>query len=99
MGRRGKHYEVDNETFPTDTSYTVRGFRGIACRVLGHETEPDEDTEFSGYENRTGKVVIHMVGDDSLFSVDPDDCAPLAREEFCGECGQIGCCHDGLDRS
>jgi hypothetical protein len=39
-----------------------------------------------------------MVGDDRYFMFDPDDVSPLAREEFCGECGQVGCAHDGLIR-
>lgn len=29
---------------------------------------------------------------------DPEDITPLEREAYCGECGQIGCCHDGLER-
>jgi len=66
---------------------------GVALRVLGWQTEPDEDTEWSGYEQRTGRVVYRMVGDDQLFSADLDDLEPLAREDYCGVCGQIGCAH------
>jgi hypothetical protein len=40
-----------------------------------------------------------MVGDDVRFAFDPSDLEPIAREDYCGECGQIGCPHDGLDRS
>lgn len=39
-----------------------------------------------------------MVGDDTVHLIDVEDLRPLAREEFCGECGQIGCTHDGLER-
>lgn len=92
------HYEKDNETFNAG-AYTVRGYRGIAFAVLGWETEPDEDTEWSGMETRTGRVLAVMIGDDYKHSVDPDDLTPIAREEYCGVCGQIGCGHDGLDRS
>lgn len=92
------NYETDKEAFPAD-AYSVHGSSGIAWRVLGWETVSDEDTEWSGIETRTGRVVIHMVGDDRKFSYDPDEIKPIAREEYCGECGQMGCTHDGLDRS
>lgn len=95
---RRPHYEADDTTFNAD-AYTVRGYRGIAFYVLGWETEPDEDTEWSGYEVRTGQVLAVMIGDDRRHAVDPDDLTPLDRRAYCGECGQIGCAHDGLDRS
>jgi hypothetical protein len=93
------HYETDGATWPEDTAYKVRGFSGIACRVLGWEIRPDEHTVWSGVEERTGKVVVRMVGDDARFAVDPDDVTAIPRKDYCSECGQIGCCHDGLDRS
>lgn len=95
---RYPHYEESNEDFPAD-AYTVEGYSGIACYVMGWETEPDEDTEWTGIENRTGRVVCRMVGDDHNFAVDFEEVTPLDREAYCGECGQIGCQHDGLDRS
>lgn len=98
MARNRRHYESDDETFTAD-AYTVAGWgAGIAFRVLGWETEPDEDTEWSGCENRTGRVIVRMIGDDARHSVDESDITPIAREDYCGECGQIGCTHDGLDR-
>lgn len=96
---RGRtHYEADDTTFDAD-AYTVLGYAGIAFYVLGWEVEPDEDTEWSGIEARTGRVVVVMIGDDHRYVVDEEDIAPLEREAYCGECGQIGCGHDGLDRS
>jgi len=93
------NYEEDDETFNAD-AYQVLGWsQGIAWYVLGWETKPDADTEWSGYEVRTGNVVVMMVGDDRTFSVDIDDITPIEREEYCGSCGQIGCGHDGLVRS
>ena len=80
-------------------AYTVNGWgTGIAWYVRGWEVEPDEDTEWTGIMERTGRLIMTMVGDDARFSVDPDDVAPLDREDYCGECGQVGCRHDGLDR-
>jgi hypothetical protein len=92
------NYEVDDETFPAE-AYCVRGYAGVAFYVLGWEIEPDEDTEWSGCEVRTGRVLAVMVGDDQRHSLDPDDVTELPREDYCAGCGQIGCTHDGLDRS
>ena len=106
---RKSTFEKDAEAFPAG-AYTVKGYRGIAWYVLGWETEPgpsewyDEEAEewVSDEEPepvRTGQVVCVMVGDDRHFTFDRDDITPLAREDYCGECGQMGCTHDGLDRT
>jgi len=95
--RKRTGYERDDEAWSAE-AYTVRGYRGIAFGVLGWETEPDEDTIWTGQEVRTGRVLAVMVGDDHKHSVDPDDLKPLAREDYCGSCGQVGCSHDGLER-
>lgn len=92
------HFEEDNVTFPAD-AYRVKGFSGAACYVRGWEVEPDDDTEWTGIEERTGRIVITMVGDDHRYVVDEEDITPLDRGRYCGECGQIGCAHDGYDRS
>ena len=95
--RRRPNYERDDIAFPAD-AYKVRQYPGVAFYVLGWETEPDEDTEWSGTENCTGRVIAVMIGDDHKHSLDPDDVTPIERTEYCGVCGQIGCAHDGLDR-
>ena len=66
MARDKVHYEEDGAAFPAD-AYTVEGYRGIAFYVRGWETEPDEDTEWSGIEERTGRVVVTMIGDDHRY--------------------------------
>lgn len=93
---RRPHYESASEAFPHDY-YSVEHMQGVAFRVLGWETEPDEDTEWSGIENRTGKILAVMVGDDYRHRLDPEDLTPLERREFCGACGQIGCHCDGYE--
>ena len=90
-------YESDNTTFPAE-AYKVAGWDGVAFRVYGWETEPTEDTVWDGCEERTGRVVVVMIGDDARHVVDLEDITPLDREAYCGECGQMGCVHDGLDR-
>ena len=92
------NYESDTPDLYPD-AVQINGHSGIAWYVLGWETEPDEDTDWTGIENRTGQLACVMVGDDNHWLFDPDDIQTLAREDYCGECGQIGCCHDGLDRS
>jgi hypothetical protein len=64
---------------------------GVAWRVFAYETEPDEDTEWTGYENPTGLVLAHMIGDDRETAFDPDDLEPIKDEDYCSGCGQIGC--------
>ncbi len=88
--RSFRNYESDRDTFSAK-AYQVKQHPGIAWHVLGWETEPDEDTEWSGYEQRTGKVTVVMVGDDRKFTFDPEDLVPIEDDDFCGCCGQIGC--------
>ncbi len=87
---RRHQYENDNSAFPAD-AYAVKGYRGIAWRVLGWELEPDEDTEWSGYYNRSGNVLAIMKGDDRVFTLEQDDFTPLGDDDYCPGCGQIGC--------
>ena len=83
-------YDEDVATFGAD-GYAVAAFPGVAFWVWGWETEPDEDTEWTGQEVRTGRVLTSMVGDDRRFAFDPEDLTPLGRDAYCGGCGQIGC--------
>ncbi len=87
------------EPDPYPDAVQIDGHDGIAWHVLGFQTEPDEDTEWSGEEVQTGQLVCMMVGDDNHWLFDPSDIKKLAREDYCSECGQIGCGHDGLVRS
>ena len=74
-----------------DAAYRIDGWDGIAWHWYGDETEPDEDTEWSGYEVPTGRVLMVMIGDDRRYSIDPADCAILADDDYCPSCGQVGC--------
>lgn len=47
---------------------------------------------------RTGALVVVMVGDDKRHIVDESDLTELTELDYCHECGQMGCTHDGLDR-
>lgn len=94
---RRPHFEPDPAMFDAD-AYRVARAGAVAWHVLGWETEPDADTEWSGYETRTGRVVAVMVGDDQRHTVNIEDLAPLGELDYCASCGQIGCTHDGRDR-
>ncbi len=72
-------------------AYTAYGYGGIAFRAFALETEPDEDTEWTGIENPTGNILAHMIGDDRTFSFDPDDLTPIEDNDYCSCCGQVGC--------
>ena len=91
-------YEVDGKEFNAE-AYRIDGYRGIAWDVLGWETVNDEDTEWTGMQVKTGNVVAVMIGDDRYFTFGPDEIHPLDRGQYCVECGQIGCSHDGLVRA
>jgi len=82
-----KHSE-EGERFRVDT------YPGIAFYFHGEETYT-EGYDFC-YEDEipTGNVIMIMVGDDYKHIVDPDDVSPLSEDEYCHECGQIGCMHD-----
>jgi hypothetical protein len=94
---RSTKWEDDEERFPDDARYTLGD--GVAWRIYGWETQPDEDTEWSGYETRTGNVIAVMVGDNQKWSADPEDFALLNELDYCAVCGQVGCTHDGRERA
>ena len=64
-------------------------FANARCRGLAYEVVGFDD----------GNIVGVMVGDDQREVIDVRDCERLiAREDYCGECGQTGCTQDGYSR-
>lgn len=83
--------------FDFSKRYKVDGWGGIAWYCIGFEKVPeytDHNDEDGMVENRD-RVVCIMVGDDSKHTFDVDELTPLDDEEYCHECGQIGCTADG----
>ena len=79
--------------FDFESAYIADGWaEGIAWRAYAFETEPDEDTEWTGIENPTGRILAHMIGDDRTYAFEPDELTPLDEDDFCSCCGQVGCC-------
>lgn len=65
--------------------------RGIACYVAEWDKVWSED---GWEENSQGdQVYVIMVGDDQEHLVDFDDLTIIDEDEYCGQCGQIGCGH------
>lgn len=82
---------MDLETVKTGQAVAVEGYRGVAFRVTGLETAPDEDTHWTGIEPETGRVECVMVGDDRVHAVEPDELTLIDEDDFCPGCGQTGC--------
>jgi hypothetical protein len=82
-----EEFWMENDvTYPRGTFVKVDSYPGVAFRVQALGMTSGE----------VARVV--MVGDDRVHEVDIDEISLLPREDFCGECGQIGCAHDGLER-
>lgn len=91
----------------TNDRYKVEGYGGVAFYYAGQQTEHKEiieyyedDGESSGWcvdteEVATGMVFMVMVGDDHKHVIDPADITKIEDDEYCHECGQIGCTADG----
>ena len=76
----------------------------LTCE-LPEDDDHTHDSDRCGYwsfdedgQEDEDRAVCHMVGDNHKFNFDINRLTPLADEDFCGECGQIGCCHDGKER-
>lgn len=88
MKNYSREYETDKAF---DGAFKI-GKEGVAYVVLGWQVEADEDTEWSGMMNRTGKLVCVMVGDDSKYLFEPEDLTAIDEDDYCSGCGQIGHC-------
>ena len=81
------------------SAYVLNGSPGIAWQVLGPVMVRDEDFEWSGVETPHESLVrAIMVGDDREHELDRDDLTELGELDYCAECGQVGCGHDGRER-
>lgn len=61
----------------TSCAYKVDGSEGIAWTIIGP----------AGGDN----VRLRMIGDDQTFTFDVEDLQRIDEEDYCPECGQIGC--------
>jgi hypothetical protein len=63
----------------------VEGWAGTAFRYVSHTFG--------------GKAIVVMIGDDREHIVDPEDLTHIDEDDYCHECGQVGCTADGRDRT
>lgn len=95
----------------TSVRYTVDSHPGIAFRLLGpdvmtpdpelcctdedcHHDEPDCWYQPEPEESDTWVRMV-MVGDDTVHYLEVTDVHPITDDDYCHECGQIGCTADG----
>jgi hypothetical protein len=81
--------------------YRHYAFEGIAVSVIEYpyiRTMYDWSEDMEVDEEHYESAVVRMVGDDAKHVVEVHDLKPLDEDDYCHECGQIGCTHDGRDR-
>jgi hypothetical protein len=102
---------IMTEEFDFDARYKVDEYEGIAWNVVDYATEwteeswtyigGDRDDENNYLYNRPEEIedrnymVCYMVGDDRKFVFGIDQLTKLEEDEYCSECGQIGCKANG----
>lgn len=83
-------------TLDMSARYAVAGYDGIAFYLRGYVETADADTDWTGEKvTDYAQVRAVMVGDDREHVLDVADLTALDDDDYCGECGQIGCSHDG----
>lgn len=78
-----------------DANYTQTKRGGIALKLWGWEHEPNPDASWDGEDflpSDKERVLVCMVGDDHYFPIDRSDITKIEEEDYCAECGQVGCC-------
>lgn len=57
----------------------------------GEEYLVDDPYEGEWVEPESGRLRMHMIGDDREFVFDEDEVTPVSEGDFCWGCGQTGC--------
>lgn len=71
---------------------------------LGDDNDdPDDEANYvydepEQVEDRSRARMV-MVGDDHVFEIDVDDLTQISEDDYCHECGQIGCRGDLRERT
>jgi hypothetical protein len=87
------------QTIDFDARYAVDGYVGIAFYLLGYVERADADTDWTGLlVTDYDRVRAVMVGDDREHEIEVGDLRLLDDLDYCSQCGQIGCVHDGKER-
>ena len=105
---------MNTKELDMNATYRVKGWPAVAFSIYGYPqiwdaytalcvdedgNEYEEDTDDGEWiDDTSGDVLVVMIGDDAKHRVSIDDLIPLDELDYCTECGQIGCCHDGRSR-
>jgi hypothetical protein len=95
-----------------DDRYECSEWPGVAVRFDGLDqrferyVSVDDETgeEFESWDGEwvddpdSPFVFVVMVGDDKRHRVRRDELRRLDELDYCAECGQVGCTHDGRSR-
>ena len=77
-------YTLGYATTTTEESWTYDG-----------EGDPDDEASYLYNEPEeipdTDNAIMVMVGDDRKHTIPVEDLTPIADEDYCSCCGQIGC--------
>ncbi len=91
------HYRIG----PTAVAWYVLGYATERTEEEWiYSGEGDEDDPASYFYNESeeiedrSRVRVCMVGDDRVETVDVDYLERISDEDFCRDCGQIGCGHN-----
>lgn len=88
-------------------AYWLKGYVQVTDECQGHPAEdhydPDPhagigevfycDGSCEEPHDNTDMVIAVMVGDDREHLIDVDDLTVIGEDDYCPECGQIGCGH------
>lgn len=77
-----EHPKVQEECQGHPDDGELNGPVGETFYCDGSCEEPYEDTT---------QVICHMVGDDRKYTFDIDELTKISEDDYCPECGQIGC--------
>lgn len=90
---------MDTIYLDRDRRYAVAQYPGVAFWYDAPQTRPQvveavyvgDYLDYEVEDVPTGLVLMVMVGDDRRHAVDPADVTPLNDDDYCPECGQVGC--------
>ena len=71
----------------------MASFPGVAFRVVGHAEKWNEKYQTTDIDPDWVDAV--MVGDDHKHRIEASELTVIGEDEYCHQCGQTGCTHDG----
>ena len=89
------HDGLGADVLDFEARYRVEGYEGVAFYLTGYDVGAVDEDGF--VDTDTSRVRAVMVGDDRVHVLDVSELHRLADEDYCSQCGQIGCSHDGRE--